>query len=233
VAFDRVYLLSGRLDLFEIDRRGSEHIADLLERKRGALLLGAHFGSFEAMRAVAEHGRLRINILAYGDNARRISALLRRFGGGAGELRVIEIRKDDPTYILEVKERIDEGELVAVLGDRVGLNERSVLVPFLGADARFPTGPYHIAHVLACPVLLVYGVYEAPNRYLLRCEPFAERVSLPRGAREEEAKRLCRRYAARLEALCRSHPDNWFNFFDPWEAAPQKLPEVAGVEARP
>ncbi len=42
---------------------------------------------------------------------------------------------------------------------------------------------------------------------------------LPRGpAREQALRDLAARFAARLEEHCRSHPDNWFNFYDFWSA---------------
>jgi predicted LPLAT superfamily acyltransferase len=233
VAFDRVYLLSGQLGFFEVGRTGSEHLVELVRRGRGALLLGAHFGSFEAMRAVAHKVDIKINILAHSGNAQRIAAMLDRVADREMALRVIEIRNDDPDYILEVKRRVDAGEFVALLGDRVGLNERSTLVPFLGGEARFPTGPYFLAHVLRCPVLFVYGTFEAPNRYHLHCEPFADEIQLTRGRRDEEAAEFCTRYAERLDALCRARPDNWFNFFDPWEEPEASTLPESEVLSRP
>jgi predicted LPLAT superfamily acyltransferase len=50
----------------------------------------------------------------------------------------------------------------------------------------------------------------------LYCEPFEERIDLPRGAREEALRAYVTRYAGRLEHYCRLAPDNWFNFYDFW-----------------
>ena len=87
---------------------------------------------------------------------------------------------------------------------------------FLGGRARFPTGPFVLAAVLHCPVLLTFGLHHAPNRYDLYCEPFAERST----CRAPRAKRRCasyvQRFASRLEHYCRLAPDNWFNFYDFW-----------------
>ncbi|MBY0398974.1 lipid A biosynthesis acyltransferase, partial [Myxococcota bacterium] len=71
--------------------------------------------------------------------------------------------------------------------------------------------------ILKCPIYLVFGLYHAPNRYALSCEPFAERLVLPRGSREEVLTEEVARYARCLEALAREAPENWFNFFDFWE----------------
>src|SRR5690606_26430170 len=143
------------LSHFEFDRKGTELMQELVASGRGAILLGAHFGSFEAMRAVGRGSSLPINILAHNDNAKLIAAFLDEVSGGRSKVSVIEIDPHERTYILEVKRRIDAGELVAVLGDRLGLNDRSVAVEFFGAPARFPAGPFMMASVLRCPVLTV------------------------------------------------------------------------------
>ena len=91
-------------------------------------------------------------------------------------------------------------------------------MPFLGAPASFPTGPYLLAAALGCPVYLGFGLYHEPNRYALYCEPFAERVVLPRATRAEAVRDHVARYAARLEHFCRLAPYNWFNFYDFWSA---------------
>jgi predicted LPLAT superfamily acyltransferase len=105
---------------------------------------------------------------------------------------------------------------VAVLGDRVGVNEKTATAQFLGAPARFPTGPFTLAALLRCPIYLTFGLYRAPNRYDLYCEPLAQHLELPRGAREAALAAHVQRYADRLEHYCRLAPDNWFNFYDFW-----------------
>ncbi|WP_181197451.1 LpxL/LpxP family acyltransferase [Enhygromyxa salina] len=216
VALDRVFLVRGELDHFEFDREGTQLMRDAVAEGRGAILLGAHFGSFEAMRAAGRDSSLPINILAHNDNARMIAAFLDEVSGGQSKVRVIEVDPSDRTYILSVKQRIDEGELVAVLGDRLGLNDRFTTAEFFGAPARFPSGPYIMASVLRCPVFMVFGTYVAPRRYVLRCELLATQVELPRAAREEAIAGYAQQYAARLEHYARAAPDNWFNFYDFW-----------------
>lgn len=212
---DRVFLLGGRMDLFEIERTGSEHIFDALEGGRGAILLGAHLGSFEAMRAVAaEHG-VRVNVLAYTENAGMIKAVLDEVGAGEA-VDVIEVDKDDATYLFRVLEAVERGELVALFADRVGLNERSAEVEFLGEPTVMPTGPYVLAALLKCPVLVVAGLFEAPNRYSLHCRPFADRVVLPRGRRDDALAAYAQAFAEHLEEFAKLAPRNWFNFFPFW-----------------
>ncbi|MFZ6183416.1 lipid A biosynthesis acyltransferase [Nannocystis pusilla] len=216
-ALDRVFLVRGETSRFRITHTGIEHLRALQQQGKGALLLGAHLGSFEAMRASSADKRLPIHILAYWQNAKMISDFLRTVQADF-DVRVIPIDPRDTSYILAAKEAIERGELVAVLGDRVGVNEKTCTAEFLGAPARFPTGPYTLAALLKCPIYLTFGLYHGPDRYDLYCEPFAEQLELPRGRREAATAAHVQRYAERLEHYCRLAPLNWFNFYEFWRA---------------
>lgn len=215
VVLDRIFILRGETDRFEIVTHGEEHLRALAARRQGALLVLAHLGSFEIMRTLSGDRGIPLNVLGYFKNAPRINAALRGLNARV-EARFIEIRPGDPSFALEVAERIEAGELVGTMGDRVGFDGKAVRVPFLGAEAAFPTGPYLLAAALGCPVYLAFGLYHAPDRYELFAEPFAERIALPRQGRDEAVRALAARYAARVEHHCRLAPMNWFNYYDFW-----------------
>ncbi|HET6585797.1 MAG TPA: hypothetical protein VFG69_20215 [Nannocystaceae bacterium] len=217
-SFDRMLFAAGRTDAFDIERTGKENLAELARTKRGAILLGAHVGSFEAMRAMARHEDIKINVLVHFENARKITAMLKVIAPEF-QARIIEIDPAAPHFVLAVQERIEAGELVAVLGDRIGLGERTAEATFMGARARFPVGPYTLAAVLKCPIYLTFGLYHRPRLYSLYCEPFAEKVELPRRDRDAALGELVQRYADRLEFYVRRAPYCWFNFFDFWASA--------------
>lgn len=214
---DRFFFVQGQVDRFDVSRHGHEHLAALARSGKGGILLGAHLGSFEAMRAAGTAERIRIHIVGYFRNAQRINAALERLDP-EGHARVVEANPDEVGFVLKIREIVEAGGLVAILADRVHPGVRSTVVPFLGGRAAFPTGPFLLAAVLGCPVYLTFGLYRGGKRYDLYCEPFAERVSLPRGRREEALVEHVARYAGALEDKCRDAPYNWFNFFDFWES---------------
>lgn len=215
VALDRLFLLRGRNDLFAIESHGTERLREAREAGRGAVLLGAHLGSFEALRAMGAKREYPIHIVGYFRNARMINAALQAASPGT-LTRVIEVDPDHVRFALRLKELIARGEFVAILADRVGLNARTVTADFLGAPAPFPAGPFLLAAALRCPVLLTLGIFREPDRYDLHCEPFADPLTLARGQRDADLAAHVQRYAARVEHHCRLAPDNWFNFYDFW-----------------
>lgn len=218
VTLDRIYLLSDRIDYFTVTRTGNHHLEALKESQTGAVLLGAHVGSFEAMRAGGAEEEFPINIVGHFENARMINSLFTKLNPEMAA-RVIHVGGDPLGVALTLRERLDAGEMVAILGDRTGLNGKTVRANFMGEPADFPAGPFMLASTLRCPVYLVFGLFFEPNRYALFCEPLTDRVVLPRGRREEAMQELVQAYADRLEHYVRMAPDNWFNFFDFWASA--------------
>jgi predicted LPLAT superfamily acyltransferase len=212
-AADRPFLIAGRCEAFEIVTHGAEHLAALCRQRRGALLLGAHLGSFEALAAQAGQERLVVNVVGYFRNAQRINRVLEQLGSQV-HTRLLE-PGSGIEFALRLRACIERGEFVAMLGDRQ-VDGKSTAVEFLGGRAAFPTGPFALAAALGCPVLLTFGLHFPPRRYELHCEPFAERVLLPRAQREQALHAHVQRFAARLEHYCRRAPDNWFNFYDFW-----------------
>jgi predicted LPLAT superfamily acyltransferase len=214
VATDRFLFLTKRTQSFEITTSGSENLAALRSSGKGGILLGAHLGSFQAMSAVASTEQLRLRIVGDFSNAERINGVLRTFNPTA-EARVIQV-SDGVDFVIAIKEAIEAGELVGILGDRLRSNDAWELADFLGSQAPFPTGPYALASVLQCPIYLTFGLYHEPNRYDLYCEPFAEGVRIPRAERSKVFQEQVQQFADRLSYYTRLAPNNWFNFFDFW-----------------
>jgi len=213
---DRIFLVRNQEQYFEFERNGHEYLQQLQDSKQGAILLGAHLGSFDAMRAQSRSKGITINVVGNFSNAKMINSVLQALNP-ENSIRVVDIGNAGMDFIFTIREIVERGEFVAILGDRTPENvERSIRVPFLGDYASFPSGPFQLAASLRCPVLLTFGLLQGDNQYHLYCEPFAEKLVLPRKNRAEALEAYVTKYAERLEHYCRLAPDNWFNFFDFW-----------------
>lgn len=214
---DRVAFWLGDTGNLEIVFHGREHFDRLLDAGRGAILLGAHLGSFDALRVLAKRGRVVVNVLMFTQHAPRINAVFSRLDPDA-DLRVLNLSPPSLRAVFAIKERVARGEFVAILADRVGIGDgkRVARVPFLGQTAPFPEGPFVLAHALGCPVLLMIGLRRNSTMYEIFTESFAEQVRLSEPGRAEHLRELVEAYARRLEAYCVRAPYQWFNFYDFW-----------------
>ncbi len=215
---DRVFLLNSRFDLFQIEVQGEAVVREKLSAGRGVFLMGAHFGSFEAVHAIGRsYPDLKVAMVMYEDNARKLNTALAAINPGT-QPDIIPLGQLDS--MLRVQAALDEGVALGVLGDRTLGGEASISLPFLGAHAEFPIGPMRLAAMLKRPVLFMSGLYLGGNCYRIYFEPLADFSTVERAERAAAIEAAVTAYAACLERQCRAAPYNWFNFFDFWRRKP-------------
>lgn len=211
---DRVYLLNEQEKWFDITVQGEEIVRQIDADGGGCLLFGAHFGSFETARVVGRRYRdVPVSLLMYEANARKIRMALAAINPRL-ETEVIGLGRLDSLIL--VAERLRDGHFVGVLADRNVDGRDMQRIPFLGAPAAFPQGPFRVALMLHRPVVMMAGVYKGRGRYEVRFELLAAARETRPADPQAWTDEIMRRYVARLEALCREAPYNWFNFYDFW-----------------
>lgn len=213
---DRAWFWRGNLDKFTFTNEGKEYL--LKPSEKGMLLVGAHFGSFDAMRAFSHDKGLKLNVVMHRAHAQNINALFARLNPDA-DVKVIELDGADVNEIFALKEKVDQGEIVALLADRPAPygSQRLSEVNFLGGRAGFPQNPWILASLLECPVYTAIGVRVGLRHYHFQVKPVAEKIELPRRQRQERIQSYINDYVKRLEQLCLDYPYQWFNFYNFWD----------------
>ncbi len=220
VALDRIWFVSGRMEVFDISITGNELVDESVAAGRGAFLLGAHIGSFEALHAVGiRHHGMRVAMVMYPHNARMIHGVLKAIAPDF-ELGIIAIGQRGST--LAIRDWLDNGGLTGLLGDRFVPGDESrggvLTLPFLGVPAQFSDGPLRLAMLLKRRVIFMVGLYGGGNRYEVRFQTLADFRQPPddTAARERLVNEAVAHYVSVLESLCHEAPYNWFNFHDFW-----------------
>jgi predicted LPLAT superfamily acyltransferase len=227
VVLDRVFLLTCGFAPFDIRVHGYEQLQAQLERGGGAMLLGAHVGSFETLNVLKqERPQLVLKFVMDKLQTQACNGLLYSLNPDVGA-QIIEVGSDPVDFALQLQAVAQGGGVIGLLGDRIRAGELAVSAPFLGAPADFPAAPYLIASMLKLPIVLGFGIYRGGNRYDLHFELFAAELRIERGQRDAQLRAAAQRYAARLEHYLRTAPYNWFNFHDFW----QRAAAVPGVDA--
>jgi predicted LPLAT superfamily acyltransferase len=219
---DRVYLLRGEFERFRVTIHGKELLQRQIETGKGGILLGSHLGSFEVLRTlgVMERG-FPLKVLMDTEHNRNITRFLDALNPG---IACTVIAPDRPDTLIGVRDSLDAGCCVGMLGDRVFGAEKTTRCQFLGAPATLPAGPIVLAAMMHCPVILFFGLYRGGNRYEIYFEHFADEIVLDRDHRADEIQCWMQRYATRLEHYARLAPYNWFNFYPFWNSSKKQLP---------
>jgi len=217
VTLDRVFLLTEAFRRFEISTYGIDAVNDVIEGGKGALLVGAHLGSFEALRVLAlQRPEQSVRPVIDLEQNPTVSVLLNALNPALAN-SIINSRGDGTATALKIHEALTvEKALVTILADRARPGNTKVVVSFLEAPAEFPTAPWLLAAALKVPVVLCFGIYRGGRRYDLHFEAFSELVDIRRGNREVAVRAVTQRFADRLSHFAQLAPYNWFNFYDLW-----------------
>jgi len=215
VVLDRVFILLGRNALFDIRVIENAFLEEgEAVEKNGAFFMGAHLGSFEAVRLISrQRDDLKLVLLMYEENARKIGDLIAAINPQAQQ-EIVPL--GNITSMLIVQERLEAGSIIGILADRTPKHEKETKISFLGEPAYLASGPFRMAAMLRKPVFLMIGLYRGGNRYDIHIEKLADFSDAGRN-RAEAVESAIAAYTARLEHFVKIAPYNWFNFYDFWQ----------------
>ena len=218
---DKALVWTGALDLENTQMNIDPRFEAALAGGRGGVLVVAHCGNLEVLRALARgFPQLRLKILVHTRHAERFNRLLKRLNP-ASAVNLLQVTELDAASAAELSHRVALGEFVVIAADRVpvsGVASHTIAVPFLGRPAPLPIGPWVLAAALDCPVYWL-SCLKFGGRYVVQSELLFERIEMPRAQRVAVLTRAMTVYAQRLEAACRAAPYAWFNFYPFWAAS--------------
>lgn len=191
--------------LSRVEFRGVEHLDAAGAGGRGMVLLTAHLGNWElAGRLIVPRlGRTTHVVLS----TEQDGALEDYLRADSPTLRFVTRRH--ATSTLGLLAALRRREAVAMQADRPTGGRGDCLVPFFGAPAAFPLGPFVLARAAGAPVVPAFCVMTEDARYRITIEPA---IWVKPGG---EAAALATMVGA-LERAVRASPTQWFNFFDVW-----------------
>ena len=187
---------------------GHDHYTAARSRRRGAIVVTAHMGSFEVGMAALRRQDGRIHVVfrrdAFGRFERMRSALRAKLG-------VIEAPVDDGwTIWMRLRDALLADEVVVLQGDRVMPGQKGRPVPVLGADMMLPAGPVKLALVTGAPIVPVFCVQTAAGGIRLCVEPAVDVQSAG------DVERATEQLAAVLSKYLRAHGDQWLMLQPAW-----------------
>jgi KDO2-lipid IV(A) lauroyltransferase len=196
------------------DFYGDHHLRPFAEGRRGAIMLTGHLGYWHiAPFLMALHDWLPPITMAMAEEPNR--ALAEFEEQFRAKMRIV-YTTSSPFALLELAATLRRGEFVGMQLDR-HLGGAHALLPFCGRPAPFPLGPATLARATNCPLVPIFVTAE-PDRH--HCRVIVEEpIEVARTRdREADAREAMTRVVAVYERYVQRYPNQWFNFYDFWNA---------------
>ncbi len=179
---------------------------------RGFLLVTGHVGNWEMGAVTLRRHGLTAAVVGQPELDPNVHAMREQLRSRLG-VESIDIGASMATAF-KVRQAVDAGRAVALLVDRAYPEDR-VVVPFFGRPTPFLRSPALLSRFCGCDILPGFFLRNPDGSYFnVWGEPLA---ADPTRSAEEDAVRILGRVASDLEAVVRSYPTQWFNFYPFWK----------------
>lgn len=192
---------------------GVEHLKTLTEHKGGAVILTAHMGSYDLGAHVFSTTSDRKIVMV---RAPEVDPQTQAFEESLHETsRSNALRIDFNTkaseLALELLHAIQQGELVAIQGDRVTPGIATLPATLFGKPARMPAGPFALAMAARVPVFPLFILRIGRRHYrLVTCAPI--HVQRRSRDRDDDLRAAAEQWSKQLEEIIQRGWYQWFTF---------------------
>jgi len=164
VFLDRFLLESGHQSRLELSHEGLDSITERAAAGRPTILWMSHLGNWE----VAVHCLKRFDVpitLVLGKLVGERIEALQKLALARKNIKVVLVEEGQDLGAVEVIKTLRDGEVVAISGDRLFGDQRSVEVDFFGHSCRVPVGPYVLSGLTGAEIIQIFGLRQHKLAY--------------------------------------------------------------------
>ena len=202
---------------------GREHFDAAADTDKGLIVLTAHMGSYDvAAAAFAEKFGRKVHAVRAPEPTEALQEFRKsELAESAGDS--LEIAYNAPGALLgvELVRALNEGEAVAIQGDRVMFDVAPIACPFLNRHIRIPKGPFVLAMLGKVPLIPIFILRDGISRYRIVCKEAFECQRVRRD-RDGPIEKAAARWCAQLELVVVENWDQWFVFEPAFETVPER-----------
>ncbi len=213
----------------QLDFPEGPQLRELIDEGRGLIFLNSHFGCWQVAMSACRYLRVPVSIVMHQGAADIDPRWFHRADGEVGSPNAKEgvwgplpFSIIDPAQpmggVLQMIAALKENHILGLMADRVfGDDPNTLPVPFLGAPVHFPVSPYRLASMQGTPIAVVFSYKTGFSRYRIE---LARIIRVPAGLGRSNAayRPFLSQFVEALEIFTSSHPWQFFNFHDMWQA---------------
>ena len=182
--------------------------------KKGVCFLCLYLGNINAMRTFFKSGTeiewLKANMFLEVNQCKIFKSFLKSISV-EDPVNVYPVENIDLTTSIDIKNKLDNGEIIFIAGDRVSAHNSEAVfsAEFLGHRADFPVGTFRFALIMDVPIYFIACIKEKNDKYAIYTQKFEFE-----GKRREKIAELQKRYVEFLEKLTKKYPLQFYHFYD-------------------
>ncbi len=191
-------------------------LRELVDEGRGLIILNSHVGCWQVAMSAFSYLRTPVSIVIH---QRAADIDPRWFHSDGREVPFSIIDPSQPMGgILQMIGVLKQNRILGLMADRVfGDDPNTLETAFLGEPVHFPVSPYRLASMQGTPIAVVFSYktgFSTCRAELSR----VIRVPVGLGRSNTAYAPYLRQFADALEGFVSSHPWQFFNFHDMWQA---------------
>lgn len=220
-------------DLILQTKENYNKVIDLLKSKKGMIILFAHIGNIELLRALAviSEGNpiknCKINIIIDFKLNKNINILMAFAKNNKNNfVNFIDASNIGADTIIAMESKLNNGEIIAIAGDRTSSkSDKFNIVNFLGEEAYFPYGAFLIPVLLKYPVYYFFALREKDKIITKRYDFYIyeskiisniQNKKLNKNNKSETVLELTKEFAEITEKMLLKYPYQWYNMHSFW-----------------
>ena len=207
---DKIVLMSGMKHPFRFEFEGEEYLREMVNQKKGGLLLSAHIGNWEIAGYLLNRLGTDMHIVMYDGEQEQIKKYLKSITG-EHTAHIILIR-EDLSHIYAIQEALEKNAFVCMHADRFLEGNKTASAILLKKSALFPAGPFLLARTFRSPVSFVFAMKDRARDYHFYASP----SKIYAGSRDNAIYEMLRDYCDAIEIMIHTYPLQWYNYYDFW-----------------
>lgn len=192
---------------------GLEHMQQVLQEGKGAILVTAHSGNWEVLGAsMALH-----DIPTVGVAQKQTSAVMDRFINHVRRSSGLEISYK--SGVRDMIQLLGKGNVIGLLSDQ-DAGDDGIYVDFFGRKASTPKGAAFLARLKGCAIIPAFITEQPDGTH--RCEFLPPLRVAETKDKEGDIRSATEQYTQLIEKHIRQHPEEWFWLHNRWKRTAAK-----------
>lgn len=226
---EKLIVLAGDISVDNINIKTREvynEIESDIRNKKGTILLCSHLGNIEFLSSITlQNGediiqKTKVNIIASRNMTNKFNSILKSIANDV-DINVFNSETMNIDTICILKDKLRDGEVVAIACDRAQNTMKTKKIIFLQKEASFPYGAFLLPLLLEHPIYYIFILrdndkFDSENYNFYIYNSSVNGVVINKKNREYYIDMLSNEYVSLLEEKAIKYPFQWYNFFDFW-----------------